>query len=153
MNVKPCFRAPTEENDRVGGDLKEQQRGEKCQRIKEAEEGGKKQTSVRSRIFYGGLKCSTPLNGDSVRSVGTAGASLPFVFLRMNTRANRHLLDAKNKIDCNFFFFFLLYRLFFLSFSFEMMGCCTSQSMLLFLNMFQTPTGALNLNHIVLHFD
>lgn len=143
MNVKPCFRAPTEENDRVGGDLKEQQRGEKCQRIKEAEEGGKKQTSVRSRIF----------SGDSVRSVGTAGASLPFLFLRMNTRANRHLLDAKNKIDCNFFFFFLLYRLFFLSFSFEMMGRCTSQSMLLFLNMFQTPTGALNLNHMVLHFD
>lgn len=69
----------------------------------------------------------------------------------MNTRANGDSLEAKNRIDCHFldgmvcFFFFL--------FSPEMMGWGTSQSMLLFLNMFQAPKGALNLSHMLLHFD
>lgn len=113
--------------------------------------GRREKTDVSQKSdFFLRFKVFDPLERRFCPIGGDCRCILLVSFLRMNTRANWDLLDAKNKIDCNFF---LLYRLFFLSFSFEMLGCCTSQSMLFFLNTFQTPKGALNLNHMLLHFD
>lgn len=67
--------------------------------------GRREKTDVSQKSdFFRRFKVFDPLERRFSPIGGDCRCILPVLFLRMNTRANWDLLDAKNKIDCNFFF-------------------------------------------------